>query len=131
MGTVSSFCFSQHSGPSIDSDQNPNYLISQNKYMAIKDSLISTENTTIQQTYKAYDWYEAKLENRAARRETRRQVRIARANTPSYYNYGYGYGNGYGLGFGNNFGYNGWGPSIGLGFGLYNRPHWGYGNRCW
>jgi len=111
---------------SLEPDQNPNYLQSQNRYMMMKDSLIASENTTPQQTYKAYDWYQAKLDNRAARRETRREIRLANAynynNYYSPYNYGYnnfGYNN---FGF-NNFGYNNWWsmrPLIGYRSGNWN-----------
>jgi hypothetical protein len=82
-------------------DQNPNYLISQQKYMQYKDSLQSTMNTTVQQTYKAYDWYQAKLERKQNRIENRNQRRLYSSyNNTGYYNtydyYGYnGYRNNY------------------------------------
>lgn len=69
-------------------DQNPNYKISQDKYTRFRDSLLTNSNITIQDTYKAYDWYAEKIENRNNRRQARR------AN----------------WGFNNNFGFNnGWG----------------------
>lgn len=78
-------------------DQNPEYMQSQNKYIKIKDSIIARENTTAQQTYKAYDWYVEKVERRNQRREFRREIRLANAcNYSNYYNdYGFGYGNGF------------------------------------
>lgn len=54
-------------------DQNPNYMVSQLKYTSQKDSLLAYANTTVQQTYKAYDWREARDERRAERRAYRRQ----------------------------------------------------------
>lgn len=79
-------------------DQNPNYLISQQKYMQYKDSLQSTMNTTVQQTYKAYDWYQAKLERKQNRVENSNQRRLY-ASYYNAYDY-YGYNNRY---YGNNF----------------------------
>ena len=77
-------------------DQNPNYLVSQQKYMNQKDSLLVWENTTIQSTYKAYDWHEAREERRNERRAYRRETSYYQ--TPYYLtptvNYGwnnYGY----------------------------------------
>lgn len=64
-------------------DQNPRYRESMEKYINIKDSLQVTNNTTVQQTYKAYDWYEAKMEAKKERQQFRRQLRLNR----SYYRY--------------------------------------------
>lgn len=50
-------------------DQNPRYRESQAKYARGADSLTSLQGTTIQDTYKAYNWYEAKLERRRQNRE--------------------------------------------------------------
>jgi signal transduction histidine kinase len=83
---------------SLAPDQNPNYLISQQKYMQHKDSLQSTMNTTVQQTYKAYDWYQAKLERKQNRIENRNQRRLYNSyyNGSRYYNaYDYSGYNGY------------------------------------
>ena len=78
------------------SDQNPNYRASMQKYMSQKDSLMSTMSTTVQDTYKAYDWYESKQERKALRRERRYNIRMARAqNSMSYYRPYYGYNSGY------------------------------------
>lgn len=82
---------------SLAPDQNPNYMISQQKYMNQKDSLLSWENTTVQQTYKAYDWREARGERRAERRAYRRQTNSWLAPSLSY-----GYPSHYGW---NNYGY--------------------------
>jgi hypothetical protein len=83
IGFISSLQAQQQLAP----DQNPNYLISQQKYTGIKDSLQSTMNTTVQQTYKAYDWYQAKLERKQNRIENRNVRRLYRSyNDYSYFN---------------------------------------------
>ncbi len=64
----------QQSG--LDPDQNPRYKESQERYYKSADSLNSQHGTTIQNTYKAYDWYEAKLERRRQRREWRHEERM-------------------------------------------------------
>jgi len=100
-------------------DQNPRYMESQQKYMGYKDSLQSTMNTTVDQTYKAYDWYEAKMERKQERREQRYQRKLNR----SYYsNYNYGY---YGYNPYNNYnsyyGFQSWLPHVG-----YRSGNWGF-----
>ena len=57
-------------------DQNPNYKVSMDKYAATQVNLQSTNNTTIQSTYKAYDWSTAKSERKAERRSFRRERRL-------------------------------------------------------
>ncbi len=90
-------------------DQNPDYKMSQDKYTRFRDSLLINSNLTIQDTYKAYDWYAEKIENRNNRRQARR------AN--------WGFNNGWG--FNNDFGFNnGWGPNNGFGF----NNRWGFNN---
>lgn len=101
-------------------EQNPNYRVSMDKYMVVKDSIISEFGTTAQDTYKAYDWYEAKQEKKALRRQNRHEVRMARAENSGYYS---GYGNGY-YGFSN---YNSYGRNWG-----YNlMPHIGFRTGNW
>jgi len=101
-------------------DQNPNYMISQQKYMNLKDSLLAWENTTIQNTYKAYDWREAREERRAERRLYRRQSALY---APSL-NFGYQYGwNSYGYSpYNHNYNWNRWGIS---------RPFLGFRSGNW
>lgn len=65
-------------------DQNPRFAESVNKYSKMADSLTQTQGTTVQQTYKAYDWYEAREERRNLRRERNHQYSLA---------LGYNYGN--------------------------------------
>ncbi|MDN5284004.1 MAG: hypothetical protein JWR38_278 [Mucilaginibacter sp.] len=118
-------------------DQNPRYLESQYKYARVADTLNSLHGTTIQNTYKAYDWYEAKLERRRQNREWRHQERMngyddyspswGLYGNSSYYSpsvsLGYSWGNRWGGGgYGNRWGggYGGrWGgrSSLGIGFG--------------
>ncbi len=61
-------------------DQNPNHKTAQAKYVAAQDKLQETMNTTVQNTYKAYDWYEAKQERRQQRITFRQDRRMARIN---------------------------------------------------
>jgi hypothetical protein len=68
-------------------NQNPNYKQSMDYYMKHKDELAKSMNTTPQETYKAFDWYQSKLDRRQARRDNRYQVRLARAATPNFYHY--------------------------------------------
>lgn len=96
-------------------DQNPRYQESRAKYIELADSLNRGQGTTIQSTYKAYDWYEAREERRKLRRDRNYQLRL---NNGYYYGSPYfypsiGYGN---YGFGGRFGYGGhvgyrWGNS--------------------
>ena len=95
-------------------DQNPNYMKSQEKYMAKKDELIASEGETIQQTYVAIDEFQknkkARIANRQQRRGWRQDRRMGRIQN-GYYRYGYnnpyGYNNGYNNGYYNgNYGYN-------------------------
>ncbi|MHC5352585.1 hypothetical protein ACYSNX_00055 [Myroides sp. LJL115] len=94
-------------------DQNPNYRSSMYHYLAIADSITQTEGTTLQDTYKAYDWYEAKQEKKLLRKQWRHEQRMERAKySRNYYN---GYSGGY---YGNyynrwNNGWN-WAPRIGF-----------------
>jgi hypothetical protein len=101
-------------------DQNPNYMVSRDKYIQLSDSLTAYQSTTIQDTYKAIDWMQFRRDARAERRAFRRELRLERAryggyyydnyypvydynyyNYPNYRRYGnYGY---YGRGWGNNF----------------------------
>jgi hypothetical protein len=95
-------------------DQNPNYMVSQNRYLKMADSINSWHGTTPQETYKAIDYLEDKREARANRQQWRRELRMERArNGGWYYNGGYngyypsyGYNNSYYYGnAGNSWGY--------------------------
>ena len=67
--------------------QNPNYKVSLEKYKTQQDKLLATMNTTVQDTYKAYDWYEANQERKQQRVENRRERRLYELqNYGNYYN---------------------------------------------
>jgi len=55
---------SVHAQTQLANDQNPNYLVGQQKYLQLNDSMQAYMNVTEQNTYKAYDWYEAKMERK-------------------------------------------------------------------
>jgi hypothetical protein len=102
--TISSFAQQTNT---LAPDQNPNYMVSQLKYMNQKDSVLAYSNTTAQETYKAYDWRDAREERRTERRTYRRETAyLSNYYTPSY-NYGW---NSYGYNSNNNY---------------YNRNRWG------
>ena len=82
-------------------DQNPNYLVGQQKYLQLNDSMQAYMNVTEQNTYKAYDWYEAKMERKQNRINTRKQARINR----SLYSYDNWNNNGYNNNYYNNNNY--------------------------
>lgn len=88
-------------------NQNPNYMRSAEKYAAQAETLTASQSTTVQDTYKAYDWREAKAEDKQQRQDRRYELRKMRYETrnrcypPRRY---YGYNNGY---YGN-FGYPGY-----------------------
>lgn len=90
-------------------DQNPRYESSRAKYMNMADSLTTTQGTTVQNTYKAYDWYEAREERRKLRRE--RNFQLGLYSYPYYQNYSsypsFGFGIGYSHGH-RNWGHNSW-----------------------
>lgn len=83
-------------------DQNPNYKVSLEKYTANMVALQTTNNTTVQETYKAYDWSTAKAERKAERRNFRRERALF--NT---YNNGWN-NNNWNNGWNNNNWNNGW-----------------------
>lgn len=72
-------------------DQNPRYRESRDQYMKVSDSLTINQGTTDQNTYKAYDFYEARMERRNERREFRRQAILSGAYNNMYYSPFYSY----------------------------------------
>lgn len=50
-------------------DQNPKFMESVQYYRVSIATLPNTEGVTLQQTYKAYDWYEARLKRRQQRHQ--------------------------------------------------------------
>lgn len=96
-------------------DQNPRYQESRAKYIELADSLNRDQGTTVQQTYKAYDWYEAREDRRKLRRERNFQLNLNSGyyyGSPYFYpSISYGnYGFGRGFNYGGHIGYS-WGNS--------------------
>lgn len=113
-------------------DQNPNHERAAQKYADRSEELTATQSTTVQDTYKAYDWREAKAEAKQLRKDRRYELRTLRYQSrynrvcypPRRYNYGYynqpyWYNNGY---YNDGWNNNGW----------YNNGYYGgyYGNNC-
>ena len=115
-------------------DQNPNYMRSAEKYAQKSEELTATQSTTIQDTYEAYDWREAKAAEKQLRQDRRYELRKLRIQnrslcypgryyspyyynqfSPYNYNTPYGYNNGY---YGGNYGFNGGSFLLGTGLGL-------------
>ncbi len=65
-------------------DQNPNYKVSMDKYTALQTNAI-TMNSTVQETYKPYDWRTSKSEKKAERRAERRENRLYNNYNSRYY----------------------------------------------
>ena len=79
--TISSVAYAQELQP----NQNANYKISQDRYTKLADSILKFEGTTVQNTYKAIDYMQDKLDRKAARRAFRQQLRLERARNPYYW----------------------------------------------
>jgi hypothetical protein len=101
-------------------DQNPNYKVSMDKYAGTQVSLQTTNNTTIQDTYKAYDFTEARAERRAERRNFRRDRRLFN-----------NFNNGWNNNWDNSFYGNGWNNRNNNQWNNFNnRWNNGYRNNC-
>lgn len=83
---MTAFAATAQTTPALAPDQNPRYAESRDRYIKAQDQLLLTMNTTIQQTYKAYDFYEAKMERKQQRITDRRDRRQIRAQYSNYYN---------------------------------------------
>ncbi|NML37896.1 hypothetical protein HHL17_11890 [Chitinophaga sp. G-6-1-13] len=82
-------------------DQNPRYQESMALYLINEDSLTAREGETVQKTYKAYQFMEAKREWREQKRQARLERRARGWDTWGYPGYSYGYGYpGYSFGYG-------------------------------
>jgi len=66
------------------SDQNPDYKTSLAKYQTGQQGVLEAMNTTAQNTYKAYDWTEAKQERKNQRIDFRQKRALARINSYKY-----------------------------------------------
>lgn len=99
-------------------DQNPNYQNSAEKYAEKSAELTATQSETTQDTYKAYDFREAKAEKQQIRKDRQHELRKLRmqnryrCGSNRYYNNGYS--NGYNSPYYNNSFYGL--PSCGTGF---------------
>jgi hypothetical protein len=84
-------------------DQNPRYRESLQKYLMREDSLTMNEGTTVQHTYKAYQYFEAKRERKDQRRQWRQDRRMIRNtgywNDYTYNDYARGYSTPYSYGY--------------------------------
>ena len=110
LGIVVLFAFSVNAQQAnLVSDQNPRHKEALAKYTVLADSLSSTQGTTVQKTYKAYDWYQA--------REERRQLRRERSYQNAAYTYPY---------YQNSF----YSPYFGY-YGNFGHNHWSASNRFW
>lgn len=112
-----------------DADQNPNWRNSAEKYATNAADLTATQSTTVQDTYEAYDWREAKAEEKQERQDRRYNLRTMRIQSRyNYYRPGYGYGN-YNHNNWNNGCYNsGYNNNNGWNNGYYGNNYNGYGN---
>jgi hypothetical protein len=116
------FAFSGTAQNSLASDQNPNYMVSQARYMKMADSINAWHSTTPQETYKAIDYLEDKREARADRKAWRHELRMERARYGGWYNDGY---NNYNNGYYNNYSY----PYNSYNSGYYYNRFGGYRNN--
>ena len=91
LALISMLCFNALAQNTLAPDQNPNYAVSRDHYMAMSDSVNRWHSTTSQDTYKAIDWLVDRREARAERREYRRQLRLEglRWENDYYDNYNY------------------------------------------
>lgn len=127
------------SAQTTDPDQNPNHAVAAQKYAERSAELTATQSTTVQDTYEAYDWREAKAAAKQLRQDRQFELRKLRYqsrnnrgfyrreynnngcyNNPNTFNNGY-YNNGYyNNGYYNNQNYNN---------GYYNNGFFG-GSNC-
>lgn len=125
LGMFVSLAYGQELAP----DQNPNYMNAAQKYAAQANETNALQSTTIQDTYEAYDWREAKAEAKELRLQRRHEIRTLRYQRP--YGYGGYYGYDYYRPYRWNYGYN-YAPNfnyvnpllgVGVGLGLYHLLH--------
>lgn len=121
-----------------DADQNPNWRNSAEKYATQAADLTATQSTTVQNTYEAYDFREAKAKEKQQRLDRRYNLKTMRIQSRyNYYRPGYGYGNNnqnnwnngcYNSGYNNNNGWNN-GSFGNNGYGNNGFGNNGYGNN--
>ncbi|HAN37334.1 MAG TPA: hypothetical protein DCQ29_00405 [Chitinophagaceae bacterium] len=100
------FMFQANAQNGLVADQNPNYMVSQAKYTKMADSLTANMGTTVHNTYKAFDWYEAREERRTERRNQRNQRRLMRAQNMGWNQWDNGWNNPWNNRWNNNWGWN-------------------------
>lgn len=80
-------------------DQNPRYRESLQAYLFKEDSLTMNEGTTVQQTYKAYQYFVAKQERKDQRRQWRQDRRVLRNSGYTYNDYARDYSPSFSYGY--------------------------------
>lgn len=99
-------------------DQNPNHSISAEKYDQLSNTTETTQGKTIQETYKAYDWREAKTERRQLRSDRRYEIRKLRLESRNRYYRGMYRHNGFYPPYNGCYGSSFAGSMLGAGLGL-------------
>jgi hypothetical protein len=118
-------------------DQNPNFRKSRAKYTEMAATLTQNEGQTVQQTYKAIDDVQAKKERKELRIARRHERRMARIQSPGYWDFNPGWGLNAGWGLNSGWGYNGfngywpgWGFRQNCGYSPFYSPFYQGGPRC-
>ena len=109
-----------------DADQNPNWHNSADKYATQASDLTATQSTTVQDTYEAYDWREAKAEEKQERQDRRYNLRTMRIQSRYNYYRPYQYGNFHHNNWNNGYYNNGWNNN-GWNNGCYGNGYNNYG----
>ncbi len=102
---------------SLAPDQNPNYKVSMDKYMAKASELTKNQGETVHNTYTAIDDVKLKKDKKEARVQARRDRRVARISARRYNNMYSNYSPYYGF---NGIGYNAFNYPLSYGYGFYN-----------
>jgi len=84
---LSSSAFCQQTNP----DQNPNYQVSMDYYMANRQELNANQGQTVQQTYEAFDWTTHKAEVKQERKDRRYELQKMRYQSRYRCSYGTNY----------------------------------------
>lgn len=86
------------SAQTTDPDQNPNHAVAAQKYAERSAELTATQSTTVQDTYEAYDWREAKAAAKQLRQDRQfelRKLRYQSRNNRGFYRREYNNNNGF------------------------------------
>jgi hypothetical protein len=111
---LSSASIAQQTNP----DQNPNYKVSMDYYMANHKELTANQGQTAQQTYKAYDWTTHKAEVKQQKQDRKYELQKMRYQS----RYRHSYGGNYNYPYYNNYNslYSPYYSPIWYGAGLYS-----------